>query len=63
MGFTYTDDTTQTDDGWRVGFAASDCEPRDETFTCRSLSGEGSDGNALTDTFMIIALQEGHGMS
>jgi|GEM_PF-1612631 len=57
--FTYLDDTTQTDDGWRVGFAASDCEPRDETFTCRGLSGEGSDGNALTDTFMIIALHEG----
>jgi hypothetical protein len=26
--FTYEDDTTRTDKGWRIGFAASDCQPR-----------------------------------
>ncbi len=58
--FTYADDTTETDDGWRIGFAASDCEPRDGTFTCRGLSGEDTRlGNALTDTFVTVALDGG----
>jgi hypothetical protein len=55
--FTSADDTTQRDDGWRIGFAASDCQPRDGAFTCRGLSGEDPElGNALTDTFVIVRL-------
>lgn len=53
--WTYADDTTQTYQGWRVGFAASDCEPRDGSFTCRGLSGEDpEDGNAVTDNFVMV---------
>ena len=60
--FTYADDTTQADDGWRIGFAASDCEPRGGAFTCRGLSGEDPElGNALTDTFVTVALGDGRG--
>ena len=60
--FTSADDTTQADDGWRIGFAASDCEPRGGTFTCRGLSGEDPElGNALTDTFVTVALGDGRG--
>lgn len=58
--FTYAEDTTRTDDGWRIGFAASDCEPRESSFTCRGLSGEDQDlGNALTDTYIFVVLDEG----
>jgi hypothetical protein len=62
--FTYADDTTRTENGWRVGFAASDCEPQRTGdgfgFTCRGLSGEDPDlGNALTDTYVIVRLDDG----
>ncbi|HZJ48393.1 MAG TPA: hypothetical protein VFD97_05090 [Acidimicrobiia bacterium] len=58
--FTYVDDTTETDSGWRIGFAASDCEPRKGTITCRGLSGEDPDlGNALTDTYVTVGLSDG----
>jgi hypothetical protein len=62
--FTYADDTTRIDGGWRVGFAASDCEPTTTgdgyAFTCQGLSGEDpQSGNALTDTFVTVALQSG----
>lgn len=57
--FTYESDTTRTSTGWRVGFAASDCEPRQAdgsySFTCRGLSGENRLGNAETDTFVTVA--------
>lgn len=53
-------ETTETDDGWRVGFAASDCEPKGNVFTCTGLSGEDpNDGNALTDTWVTVRLEEG----
>lgn len=59
--WTYEEDTTRTDAGWRVGFAASDCEPRDKSHTCTGLSGEDPElGNALTDTFVIVALEDGY---
>jgi hypothetical protein len=60
--FTYEPDTTETSAGWRIGFAASDCEPRQDSegsysFTCRGLSGEDpQSGNALTDTFVTVTL-------
>jgi TolB protein len=61
--FTYADDTTRTADGWRIGFASSDCEPQqtDEGFhfTCRGLSGEDELGNALTDTYVSVGLHDG----
>lgn len=43
--FTYEPDTTETSTGWRIGFVASVCEPRQGSydfysFTCRGLSGE-----------------------
>lgn len=57
--WTYADDTSPTENGWRVGFAASDCAPRDGGFTCRGLSGEDAElGNALTDTFLVVAIRE-----
>jgi hypothetical protein len=58
--WTYEDDTTRVEAGWRVGFAASDCEPRGGGFTCRGLSGEDpSLGNALTDTYAVVSLEGG----
>jgi hypothetical protein len=58
--FTYADDTSPTELGWRIGFAASDCEPRDGLFTCRGLSGEEPEtGNAITDTFVTVSLSDG----
>jgi hypothetical protein len=59
--FTYEDDTTRTDAGWRIGFVASDCKPRmagaGYSFTCTGLSGDHPEtGNALADTFMIVGL-------
>jgi len=62
--FTYELDTTETSAGWRIGFAASDCEPRQDSegfysFTCRGLSGEDpQSGNALTDTFVTVTLSK-----
>jgi hypothetical protein len=57
--YTYRDDTTKTEAGWRIGFAASDCLPRkwngSYAFTCRGLSGE-NDSGALTDTFVTVSL-------
>jgi hypothetical protein len=60
--FTYEDDTTRTDKGWRIGFAASECEPRKAatgySFTCTGLSGDHPEsGNALTDTFLTVRLE------
>lgn len=53
--FTFVDRATETNEGWRVGFAANDCSPRDQTFTCRGLSGEDPDsGNALIDTYVTV---------
>lgn len=58
--WTYRDDTTETTDGWRIGFAASDCAPRGNVQTCRGLSGEDPElGNALTDTYVSVTLAEG----
>lgn len=62
--FTYEDDTTRTSNGWRVGFAASDCEPEQTgesySFTCRGLSGDDPElGNAITDTWITVALGQG----
>jgi hypothetical protein len=59
--FTYEDDTTATSEGgWRIGFAASDCEPRGGVHTCRGLSGEHPEtGNALADTFVVVEPNEG----
>jgi hypothetical protein len=55
--WTYEDDTSRTEHGWRIGFAASDCEPRDGVITCRGLSGEDPElGNALTDTYATVVL-------
>jgi hypothetical protein len=64
FGFTYAEDTSKTSTGWRVGFAANDCEPRmtggEYTFTCQGLSGKDPQtGNALTDTFVNVSLQQG----
>lgn len=57
--WTYEEDTTETEGSWRVGFAASDCEPKGTTQTCTGLSGEDPElGNALTDTYVTVALQD-----
>jgi len=64
--FTYEPDTTETSTGWRIGFAASDCEPRQGSdgfysFTCRGLSREDpQSGNALADTFVTVTLADNH---
>lgn len=57
--WTYEDDTTETDDGWRVGFSPADCEPNGNVFTCTGLSGENALGNALTDTYLHVGLDDG----
>jgi len=58
--FTDSDDTNQTADGWRVGFAAGDCAPRGNSFGCHGLSGEDPDtGNTLADTFAVVELNQG----
>jgi hypothetical protein len=55
LTFTYADDTTRTSDGWKVGFAAADCQSRDGVSTCRGLSGEDPEtGNAITDTYVAV---------
>jgi hypothetical protein len=64
FGFTYADDTERTTSGWRIGFAAMDCEPRQTAtglgFTCAGLSGEDPElGNPMTDTYVTVALQDG----
>ncbi|HEX2050140.1 MAG TPA: hypothetical protein VHJ34_05825 [Actinomycetota bacterium] len=57
--FTYDDDTIRTDDGWRVGFAASDCAPRGSSQTCTPLSGEHhEDGNARADSHLTVRLED-----
>lgn len=56
--WTYEEDTSRADAGWKVGFAASDCEPIGGSHTCTGLSGEDSElGNAITDTFVSVALK------
>ena len=53
-------DTTAIGDGaWSVAFAASDCAPRDNLYTCRPLSGEDPSGNASADTFVEVMLADG----
>lgn len=58
--WTYEEDTTETEGGWRVGFAASDCEPKNNSHTCTGLSGEEpAQGNAVTDTYLHVMVEEG----
>ena len=58
--FTYAEDTSRAGGGWRIGFAASDCEPKERTFTCTGLSGEDPRlENALTDTYVTVELEGG----
>lgn len=58
--WTYRDDTTETEGSWRVGFAAIDCAPANNTQTCTGMSGEDpNDGNALTDTYLLVTLNDG----
>lgn len=61
FNWTHEDDTAQTPQGsWRIGFAASDCEPRGNSFGCRGLSGEDPEtGNAPADTFVVVELSVG----
>jgi hypothetical protein len=62
FSFTYADDTSRTEDGWRVGFSAMDCAPRETSdgfsYTCRGLSGEDGNANPATDTYVTVALVE-----
>jgi hypothetical protein len=51
--WTYADDTTQTNDGWSVGFVASTCTPS----TCQALEDEGA-ATADADTFVVVALRD-----
>jgi hypothetical protein len=51
--WTYTDDTTQTNDGWSVGFVASTCT----LSTCQALEDEGA-ATADADTFVFVALRD-----
>ncbi len=59
--WTYREDTTQVEEGWRIGFASADCGPKrpdgELILTCTAHSGEepGS-GNALTDTYVTVSL-------
>lgn len=54
---TYEDDTTRAGGGWRIGLAASDCEPKNGIFTCTGLSGEHpGNGNPVTDTYVTVQL-------
>lgn len=58
--FTDSDGTTQTSNGWRVGFAAGDFAHRGNSFGCHGLSGEDPDtGNTLADTFAVVELNQG----
>jgi hypothetical protein len=63
--YTYVDGAhnSRTDGGWRIGFAAIDCRPRQTSghyvFTCRGLSGEDRLGNARTDTYVTANLKAG----
>ncbi|HZJ52121.1 MAG TPA: hypothetical protein VFF07_15070, partial [Actinomycetota bacterium] len=61
FNWTYEDDTAQTPQGsWRIGFAASDCEPGSNSIGCHGLSGEDPEtGNALADTFVVVELNVG----
>lgn len=51
------EEVVETDDGWRVPFSATECDPS----TCRPLSGERDpeSGNALSDTFVFVSLEDG----
>lgn len=51
------EDVVETEDGWRVPFSATECGPS----TCRPLSGETDpeSGNALSDTFVTVVLEDG----
>jgi hypothetical protein len=51
--WTYADDTTQTNDGWSVGFVASTCT----LSTCQALEDEGA-ATADADTFVVVALRD-----
>ena len=54
------DKTIQTQDGWRVAFAVSDCVPKGGAFTCKGLSGDDpKTGNALVNSFLTVALSNG----
>jgi hypothetical protein len=57
--WTEEEDTTAVVGGWRVGFAAFACEPRNGTYRCHGLSGEDELGNALPDTFVTAAFEDG----
>ncbi|MDQ3620514.1 MAG: hypothetical protein M3391_10405 [Actinomycetota bacterium] len=51
--WTYADDTTQTNDGWSVGFVASTCT----LSTCQALEDEGA-ATADADTFVFVTLRD-----
>ena len=49
------EEPSQTQDGWKVGFAVSDCVPKGGAFTCKGLSGEDPQtGNALANAFLTV---------
>lgn len=50
-------EVVETQDGWRVPFSATECDPS----TCRPLSDERDpeSGNPLSDTFVVVALEDG----
>ncbi len=49
------DETEETQEGWRVPFSATECDPS----TCRGLSGEDPEtGNAVTDTWIVVRIQD-----
>ena len=57
-GFTYAEDTSQTGDGWQIGFAAMDCAPKKNSQTCKGSSGEDERGNAITDTYIGVRFEK-----
>lgn len=53
--FTYFDDTSKTEDGWRVGFASMSCQPKTASISCEPLGDTNpASGNAYADTFVIV---------
>lgn len=62
--FASAEDTSRVGDAWRIGLAASDCEPRGEpgslSFTCTGISGEDpQSGIPMNDTFLTVELSDG----
>lgn len=54
------DDTTRTDNGWRIGLAATGCEPTEGSFKCKGLSGEDPElGFPIADTYITVILRQG----